>query len=151
MAVLTSTGTILSISTGQPATHDAAGFAALTFTEIGKVTNIPEFGASAQVVTLEPLATGITEKHKGFINYGSQTVEAAYDEADAGQVLVSSGVTGAETNTEFSVKLEYQDGSIRYYKAKIFSYTETPNSANSMVMTSIQMEINSTIVKVAAP
>lgn len=150
MATLTSTGTLFSISIGEPATQNEAGYAALTFTEVGEVTNIPEFGANAQVVTHEPLATGVTEKNKGFINYGSMSIEAAYDETDAGQILAETGVVGANKNANFAMKLEYQDGSIRYWQGKIFSYTENPGAANSMVSTTFQTEINTPIIKVAA-
>ena len=150
MATLTSTGTLFYISIGVPATQDEAGYAALTYTEVGEVTNIPEFGANAQVVTHEPLKTGITEKNKGFINYGSMPIEAAYDAADAGQILAETGVTGANKNAPFAMKLEYQDGSIRYWQGKIFSYTENPGAANSMVSTTFQTEINTAIIKVAA-
>ena len=150
MAVLTSTGTLFSISIGEPASQDVTGYGDLTYTAVGKVTNIPEFGANAQVVTLDPLETGITEKYKGFINFGSMSIEAAYDEADAGQILAETGVVGANKNAQFAMKLEYQDGSIRYWQGGIFSYTENPGSANSMVSTTFQVEINTAIIKVAA-
>jgi hypothetical protein len=148
---LTSTGTLLSVVADTPATFNEAGFEALTFVDVGEVTNIPEFGPNVQVVTHEPLATGVTEKYKGFINYGSVGIEAAYDDADAGQVVMSDAVTGATKNDEHSFKIEMQDGSVRYFTGKVFSYTENPGAANSMVACSMQLEINSPILKVAAP
>jgi len=148
---LTSTGTIFSLVAEEPATLDQAGFEALTFVEVGKVTNVPEYGPNVQVVTLEPLATGITEKYKGFINYGSMSVEAAYLEGDAGQALIDLGVTGANKNKQHSFKIEYQDGSVRYFIGGIFSNTENPGSANSMIMSSVQIELNSPVFKIAAP
>ena len=69
MSVLTSTGTILSVVADEPATIDAAGFGALTFVEVGEVTDIPEYGPNVQVVEHNPLKTGVTQKFKGFINY----------------------------------------------------------------------------------
>ena len=151
MATLTSTGTILSVFAGEPATLDEAGFAALVMVPVGEVTNIPEYGASAQVVPHEPLATGVTEKNKGFVNNGSLSIEAAFSEDDAGQLIVAAGVTGAGKFVEHSFKVALQDGSIDYFTGKIFSYTKNPGSANSMVSSSIQVEINSDIVSVAAP
>ena len=151
MAVLTSTGTSIGVIAAEPATHDAAGFGALVFVAIGEVTTLGEYGAAAQVVTHEPLATGITEKHKGFINFGSMAVSVAFSEDDAGQLIVAAGVTGAGQNTEHSFEVTYQDGSIDYFTGKIFSYTKNPNGANSMVASAVALEINSTIVEVAAP
>lgn len=151
MAVLTSTGILVALSLGRPATTDEAGFAAKTYTNLGELTSVPAFGPTTAVVEHNPLATGVTEKYKGFINYGSVALEAAYDSEDSGQDLASEGVTGSGQFSDYSFRLTYQDGSIRYWYAGIFSYTENPGSANSMVGTSIQCEINSQIVKVVAP
>lgn len=148
MAVLTSTGTEFAISAAKPATHDGTGFAALTWTNVGEVVDLGEYGANVQVVNHEPLKTGITEKHKGFINYGSIAVGMGRDSADAGQALIAAGVTGAAKNTEHSFRVTYQDGKIDYFTGKMFSYTKAPGSANSIVGSTVQVEINSTIVEV---
>lgn len=151
MTVLTSTGTTISIFAGPPATHDEPGFAALEWVVIGEVTAPGEYGATSQVVTHEPIETGVTQKHKGFINYGSMAVVVAYDSDDSGQVIASEGVTGATRNTEHSIKVELQDGSIDYSTGKIFSYTKNPGGANSMVTSSIAIEINTETLNIPAP
>jgi len=148
MAVITSTGTLLAVVAAQPATVDAAGFGALTFVNVGEVTDLPEYGASAEVVTHQPLATGITQKYKGFINNGSMSVSVGYSADDAGQNVLALGVTGINKNVEHSFRVTYQDGSIDYFTGKIFSYTKAPGSANSMVSSTVQIEINSVIVEV---
>lgn len=148
MAVITSTGTLLAVVAAEPATVDAAGFGALTFVNVGEVTDLPEYGASAEVVTHQPLATGITRKYKGFINNGSMSVSVGYSSDDAGQNVLALGVTGINKNTEHSFRVTYQDGSIDYFTGKIFSYTKAPGSANSMVSSTVQIEINSVIVEV---
>ena len=63
MAVITSTGTLFALVAAEPATIDAAGFGALTFVNVGEITEIPEYGANAEVVSHQPLATGRTEKY----------------------------------------------------------------------------------------
>ena len=151
MAKLTSTGTILSVVAEDPATFDEAGYAALVFVEVGEVIDLPEYGPNVQVVESNPLATGITEKFKGFINYGSQSMGLEFDSEDAGQQILADGVEGATKNQQHAVKIEYQDGSIDYYSARIFSYTKAPGSANSMVGSTVQVEINTPITRVAAP
>ena len=151
MAKLTSTGTKLSVVAEDPATFDDVGYSALTFVEVGEVIDLPEYGPNVQVVESNPLATGITEKFKGFINYGSQSMGLEFDSEDAGQIILAAGVEGATKNTQHSIKIEYQDGSIDYYSARIFSYTKAPGSANSMVGSTVQVEINTPITRVAAP
>ena len=148
MGVLTSTETILRISAATPATFDEAGYSALSFTEVKDVTSIPAYGPTRQVVTLDPLATGVTEKYGGFINYGSVAVDGAYDSLDAGQALLRANVLSA--TALLSIEIEYQDGSIDYTYGKAFSATKAPGSANSMVSTSMNIEFSKPIVEVAA-
>jgi hypothetical protein len=149
MAKLTSTGTRLYVSASDPATFDAAGYAALTFTEVGELIDLPEYGPNVTVVESNPLKTGITEKFKGFQNNGSQSMGLEYDSTDAGQLILRTAVIGATKNQQHAIKIEYQDGSIDYYSCRIFSYTKAPGSANSMVGSTVQVEINTPIIEVA--
>jgi len=145
MPVMTSTETILRVSAATPATFDEAGYAALTFTEVKEVTTIPAYGPTRQVVNHEPLATGVTEKYGGFINYGSVAVDGAYDSTDAGQSILRANVLSA--TALLSIAIEYQDGSIDYTYGKAFSATKNPGSANSMVGSSMNIEFNKPIVE----
>lgn len=151
---MTSTGIKFSAFQGLPATLDAAGFEAvgMVYVKIGQISNLPEFGPTIAVVESNPLETGITEKFVGFVNYGSITIEADYDDEDAGQQLVQAAVTTTDASfgKEFSYKLEYPSGAVRYWVGRFFSATENPGSANSMVTTSMAIEINSPVVRVAA-
>lgn len=155
MSKMTSTGLIFAVSTGLPATEDQAGYEALTFTPVGGVTGVAAFGAAAALVESNPLATGVTEKYKGFINYGSVAVDADYDDTDAGQAIMEAAAedysTGGAGFDRHSFKVTYQTGAVRYFQGKVFSAPENPGSANSMVTRSMQVEIETAIVRVAAP
>lgn len=151
MSVLTSTGTVLKVFAGAPATFDKVGYEALALVAVGEVTDLPEYGPNVQVVNHEPLATGVTEKYKGFINYGSIAVGLGYDVADAGQLILSTAVSGATKNDPHSFAIEYQDGSVDYFMGGVFSYTKNPGSANSIVGSTAQIEINSEVLNVPAP
>ena len=150
MAKITSTGTKLSVVAEDPATFDAAGYDALIVVEVSGVIDLPEYGPNVQVVESNPLATGITEKFKGFINYGSLSVGLEFDSADAGQIILAAGAEGDNKNLQHAFKIEFQDGSIDYFSARIFSYTKASGSANSMVGSTVQVEINTPITRVAA-
>lgn len=149
MAVMTSTGIVLSVVADTPESNDKAGYEALSYVAVGEITTVPEFGPNVQVVTHEPLATGVTEKFKGFINYGSLALSAALDTSDAGQIIMSAAVTGATKFERHSFKLAYQDGSTRYWQGKVFSYTENPGGANAIVGCTMQLEIESEVLAVA--
>ena len=150
MTVQTSTGSKISIVLGTPATEDQAGYEALTYQEIGEVVDIPEHGPQYDVVTHQPLATGITEKRKGSVDYGSFTLGLGRDSSDAGQQVLSDAADGANKYDDHSFKEEFQNGDVIYYYGQVFGYTVNPSTANSIVGSNAQVEINSKLVEVTA-
>lgn len=141
----TSTGTKLSVVAGLPATEDQVGYEALVFVEVGEVVDLPEYGPTVQVVESNPLATGVTTKLPGFINYGSMAIGLELDTADAGQLVLANAIPIPGTPNPHSFKIEYGAGGIDYFVAGVHSFTRTPGSANSMVGSTINVEINSKI------
>lgn len=150
MAKMTSTGVTLGVVAAVPATFDGTGYAALTYVNVGEVVDLPEYGPTVQVVESNPLATGITEKFKGFINFGSTSMGLEIDFEDAGQDILEEAVVGTTKNDRHSFKVTYPDGTVEYYSGKVFSYTRNPGSANSMVGSTTQVEIETPIIRVAA-
>ena len=80
----------MSIASGKPATLDATGFAALSYTQIKGVLNIPENGDTAEDVSEPTLEDGRTEHFYGTKDGGGIDVPLKYIEGDAGQALVLS-------------------------------------------------------------
>lgn len=148
MSKQTSTGITLGVVAGLPATFDAAGYGALTLINVGEVVDMPEYGPTVQVVESNPLATGVTEKFPGFINYGSIAIGLELDVADAGQNLLEAAIPVAGVANPHSFGITYSDGTIEYFHGGVFSYTRAPGSANSMVGSTATVEINSKIVRV---
>jgi hypothetical protein len=142
-----SAGTTISLSAALPATYDATGFAALTFTALGEVTNIGEFGKVYTLITHNPLATRKTEKLKGSYNNGSATLALAIDKDDAGQILAN---TAKDSDAAHSVKVVYQDGSIDYFTALVMSFTTNIAGVDDILSGSINIELDNDIVDVAA-
>jgi len=148
MAKITNTGATLQVAAIPPSTVDAAGFGALQYTSVGEVIDMGEYGPSVQVVESNPLATGIVEKFKGFINYGSQTIGLEKDVEDAGQDILEAGVDGPTKNVRHSVKISYADGTVEFYAGKIFTFTTNAGSANQMVGASVMFEIETPVIRV---
>ena len=151
MAKQPNTGLKYSVAVGAPATEDQVGYDALTFTQALEVTNFPAFGANVALIESNPLETGIVEKYKGFINFGSTSVDMDLDSADAGQQALISAAEGANKASIHSHKLEYPDGELRYFQGPVFSFQETPGGTNSMITANATIEISSAILRVAAP
>jgi hypothetical protein len=142
-----SAGTTISLSAALPATYNAAGFAALTFTALGEVTNIGEFGKVYTLITHNPLATRKTKKLKGSYNNGSATLALAIDRDDAGQILAN---TASDSDAAYSVKVVYQDGAIDYFTALVMSFTTNIAGVDDILSGSINIELDDDIVPVAA-
>ena len=144
---ITAAGTSLSISAGAPATEDAAGYAALTYTEIGQIEKLGALGASYSKIEFKPLK-GPTQKHKGGIDYGSLQPSLAHDDSDAGQTLLR---TASDSNNLYAFKVVYPDGAIRYFRGRVFGYPESVDGSESIIMANPTVEIDTKVVKVAAP
>lgn len=149
MGSITAAGTVLAISAAAPATEDAAGYAALTWTEIGQIEKIGAIGATTNKVEFQPL-NGPKQKHKGSTDYGSLQPSLAHDDEDAGQTLLRT-FADPDNNAKGSFKAIFPDGAIRYWQGRVFGYPETVDGADTVIMANPTVEIDTKVVKVAAP
>lgn len=149
MGSTTAAGTGIAISAALPATSDAAGYAALTHTEIGGPDQLGTIGATTNKVEFQPLK-GAKQKHKGSTDYGSLQPSIALDSTDAGQVLLQTA-SDPSNNALYSFKVTYPDGAKRYFQGRVFGYPEDVGNADSILMVKPTIEINTPIVKVAGP
>lgn len=144
MPSTTAAGTAIAISAAAPATSDPTGYAALTYTEIGGVEQIGTIGAATNKVEFQPLK-GPKEKHKGSTDYGSLQPSLAHDSADAGQTLLRTAAD-PDNNAQYSFKVTYPDGQKRYFRGRVFGYPENIGNADSVIMASPTVEINTKVV-----
>ena len=143
-----SVGLTLSIALGAPATYDQAGYEALTYTVVGDVGSVPEFGGEAQVAEWIPVATGVVDKGVGSINYGSYVATFRKSLTDAGQIALAAGFDGANRGETYSVKLAHPSFGAIYVTAVITGYKYNFNDANSWYMGSATFEIKTKPVTV---
>ena len=146
MGSTTAAGSTLAISAAAPATEDAAGYQALTFTEIGQIEKIGSLGATFNKVEFQPLK-GPKQKHKGSVDYGSLQPTLAHDDEDAGQTLLRTASDDA-TSKLYAFEVTYPTGAKRYFQGRVFGYPETVDGADTILMVSPTVEINTKIVKV---
>jgi len=147
MALTEGIGGFLSVSAATPATFGSAGYAALTWTEVGEASEIPEFGAAYSAVTFTSLKTGIEDKFHGALNYGSITIPLGYDSNDAGQIILLAALASKD---EISFRETRSDGTIRYIMGKVMSFPRG-QSVGSVNMASCNIEFTRADVEVAAP
>jgi hypothetical protein len=147
--VFTSAGTTIAVAASNPATNDQSGYEALSFSTIGEVTDLGEFGRVYALVTHTPLATRAVVKRKGSYNDGTVTMSLAVDDADAGQVILDTAV---DDDDDYSFKVTTQNGTSYYFQAQTMSFPIAVGSADQIVNRNVTLEINSEegIVEVAA-
>jgi hypothetical protein len=146
MATTEGIGGFLSASAASPATYDPAGYVALSYDEVGEATEIPEYGAEHSVNTHTPLKTGIVNKFHGELNYGSISIPMAYDELDAGQILLKAAIASKD---EISFRETRSDGALVYFSGKVMSF-KTGASVGSVVPATCQIEITRATVNVVS-
>jgi len=100
-------GTKVSISAA-PVTLplNAAAFGALTFTPIGSVGNLGDYGSAPNIVNYDTLDTDVRSKAKGVEDAGELSIEVARIFDDPGQIAIRAA---ALTKFYYAVKVEYAD------------------------------------------
>ena len=150
MASMTAAGTSFYISATLPTTHDATGFAALTYTLVGEVTDGGSgMGRVYNEVTHSPLSNREVQIRKGSYRSGSLDLQMALDDDDAGQVMLNQALI---SDNNYAFKVSYQNGAIRYFKAQTMSFAENIGTIDNIVTAAATLAINDGgVVKVPAP
>lgn len=148
MASSTAAGSKLAISAGTPASENAAGYAALTYTNIKGIANIGTIGESFEVVRFQPL-DGPVEKYKGSVDSGSLSPQYAIDKTDAGQTLLRTAGRD-RTNKLYAFEITFSDGVKAQFGARVFGNPKDVGDANSIVTAAPAIEICTDIYEVAA-
>ena len=83
-----------------------SAYAALSYTEIGGVESISEFGDAAGQITFTGLGDNRVQKLKGPYDAGDITVVAAWGPRDAGQIAAR---TAAGTKFAYAIKVVFEE------------------------------------------
>lgn len=132
MAFDTVASTVLYVSAAQPATDNVAGYAALTWTLVGEVTDIPSvLGREYNTSTHAPIASAQQTEKKASYKLGNAEFTCAWVDVDAGQIIISAGADHA--NAIYSFKLVKQGGAIRYFTAQVMKFVENHGTVDDVV------------------
>jgi hypothetical protein len=145
-AAITSAGSKMYISAALPATYDKTGFEALTWTEIGEVTEIPAFGKVYNIVQHLPLADRQTIKRKGSFDNGDIEVPYAYDpDDDDGQVILTAAV---DSDNSYAFKIDLKDPALKsvYFTAQVTSQPLNLGGTDSIAMMSSTLAIDDDVL-----
>lgn len=128
---------------------------AITYAEIGLVTNINAFGVEYDVVSFKPLKTGAEERLLAGYGVGTITLQLGKDLSDTGQAAVKSAL-GVNTYYNFQITANDATATLttpgkQTFKAKVSSYKTNYDSQNNVIGATITLEVKaSSFTDVAA-
>ncbi|MGZ8339145.1 MAG: hypothetical protein ACXW2U_05470 [Telluria sp.] len=126
-------GSKLYVATAAPATDDAAGFAALTWVEVGSITSVGSVkGREYSMSTLSTVGDAQDREKKGSFKLPNAEFECAWIEDDAGQIIIEAA---SKDYSVPSFKLTKQDATkIRYFTAQVAKFVENNGTSNTSVL-----------------
>ena len=138
MTVATSAGTTLAVSASTPATFNVAGYSVLSFTNVGEITDLGEFGREFALVTHNPVGSRGTQKFKGSFNEGTMSLTLGLDTDDAGQIIMKAGTL---SDNNYSFEVTTQNGDIYYFQAKVMSWKVGVGGVDSITTATCTLEL----------
>lgn len=146
---VTTSGTRVFISTiaVTNATDTLAEFAALTWTEIGLIETIGDFGDEASTVNFSAIGDGRVRKSKGARDAGTMALTCAFDAADVGQNALDAA---EQTNSNYAFRVVFNDGptasysdTIVYFRGLVLSKRLSPGGNDTILKRTFNVAVNS--------
>lgn len=138
MTVFTSAGTTLGVSASAPSTFDVAGYEALSFTAVGEITDLGEFGREYALVTHNPVGDRGTVKKKGSFNEGSMAMTIGLDTDDAGQILLKAA---SSSDSDYSFAVTTQNGDEYYFQAQVMTFKVGVGGVDQITTAQVTLEL----------
>jgi hypothetical protein len=131
MSTHTVAGSKIFVSAALPTTMDSTGFAALTWAEVGEVTDIGSvLGRAYNTATHAPIGAQQQTQKKASYTLSNAEFVCGWDEVDAGQIIIGAGANSYDI---YSFKLLKQDGMIRYFTAQVMQFVENNGTVDNIV------------------
>lgn len=148
MSRTTASGTKFSIGT------IAADPASDTFTAVGEITDMGDFGREYKEVTTETMDDRKTFRVKGNYDDGTMTITLNRDMTNAGQTALAAALN-SDADYNFRIELnnkatEAGHGTRFDFKAKVFSFKTKVGGPNSFVGATVKIGIEGAVTETAA-
>lgn len=151
MAIASTTGAKIYIGPVNSSADSETDYSALSYTEIGEVESVGEFGDQASTITFTSLADARVRKRKGVRDAGDLNVVCANDPLDAGQI---AAIAAQLTEFTYAFKIELADAadandtdSTFYFRALVASARLSIGAANEMVKRNFALLIDSAVLE----
>lgn len=141
---ITSAGTKIYICTNLPSSYDAAGFGALSWTEIAEASSLGSFGGTRTVVNHIPVGTSTVVKRSGSVNFGTMTVDLAYH-TGADMTIVNSVFSSGQP-AAFKIVFPSALGQTAYFSAIVSAAPVNISTADSILMSNLSVDVDNEII-----
>lgn len=136
-------GGTIGVVASTPATFDASGFGALSYTTVGKIVSWGPVGDTSADIAI-PLLSGRVEHLNGAVDGGEIAFTVRFD-TDSGQTILVNNSNGS---TNLSFKITDPDGKIAYFWGLVASVQDQErNNSNYKGLTGV-VRVNSATVRV---
>ena len=141
MTVSTNAGNKFYVSTTAtpPATYDATGYAALTYAEVGEITDLGTLSAEYAITEHNPIGDRNLQKMKGTRDNGSQDLTLGFDYVDAGQIVMQAA---NDSDSNYHFKIQMKSGDIIYYSGLVTKFDIVFGGADDVVGAETSIAIN---------
>ncbi len=143
VAAISYIGATIAVAVATPATIDAAGFGALSYTTVGKIASFGAVGDSSADIAVE-LLDGRTEHVNGVKDGGAIPFAFRYD-TDAGQAILT---TNSNNNVDLSFKVTDPDGKLAYFYGKCANVKDNERAPGSYKGLTGEVRVNSATIRV---
>jgi hypothetical protein len=152
MSIFTASGAKLYIATTTALPANLAAYQALTWTEIGEVEDLGEFGDESEQVKFTALSDARTRNLKGPRDAGVMAIVVGDDMLDDGQIAMEVA-EASPVDHNFKILLNDAvtvggDNSEHYFRGKVFSKRRNVGNASNVVRRNFAVGINSAILSV---
>lgn len=134
------TGALLYMTATLPDTYDATGYQStdIVWTLVAEVEDIGAEDATKAVSTFVPVATAVTTKVPGAIDYGKRTIALGYMPGDTGQALMLAAFRSVN---HYSAKLLFPDGEIRFLDVLVTKFGMSGGKAGDVQRGTTELDI----------
>ncbi|WP_430233957.1 hypothetical protein [Nitrosomonas communis] len=140
MSLFKSAGSTLHISAATPGSFNQAGYVALSYTKVGQIESIGDFGNEREINKFIPLDTGIAMKVVGSSDAGAPDIVVALDTDDAGQIMMKAA---SKSDNAYSFKVTSKQGDIYYFQGYVKKWKVQIGDGNAITKAATAIEIDS--------
>lgn len=153
-------GKTIYIAPALPATNDAAGFEALTWTKVSGVQTLPQLGVSHADIPIPDLQTGFTAGIKGAGTGNDSTMSFRDVPSDTGQTNIRTLADAGGTGGNCSIKIVKGSGTaqapaagdpVQYAQGYVHSFIEIQGDDSSHEGFSVNFRQNALTVDAVEP